>query len=46
MVRPIDQVPLSLSVEEVARCAGHEVLAEVNVNNALIVGDPGRIFGQ
>ncbi len=46
MVMPIEQVPISLSLEEVAVCAGHKVSMEVDNNNALIVGDLLGILGQ
>jgi len=46
MVRPIEYVPIRLSLEEVALHAGHEVLMEVNHNISLIAGDPRWILDQ
>ncbi len=39
MVKLIEWVPIHLHVEEVAMRAYREVFLEVDVNNALIVGD-------
>ncbi len=33
-----DEAPVHLSLEDIAMCAGHEVLIEVNYSFALIVG--------
>jgi hypothetical protein len=37
---PIDQAPISLSLDEVAQRSGHNVLVESDNKSALIVGDP------
>ncbi len=46
IVRPIDQAPICLSLEEVSVCADHQVLLEVDDNSGLIVGDLKGILGQ
>ncbi len=45
MARPIDYPPIHLSLEEATVQDGHEVLMEIVVNIALIVGDPVGILG-
>jgi hypothetical protein len=41
MVRSVDYTLILLSIEEVAMCAGHKVLVEIDDNCALIVGNTG-----
>ncbi len=45
MVGQKDYVLISLSLEEVAVHAGHEVSVEVDDNSAWAVGDPVEILG-
>jgi hypothetical protein len=45
-VRPIDKVPICLSIEEASVQGGHEVLKEVDDNGALIVANPQGILGR
>ncbi len=44
--RPLDLASFHVSLEEVTVCAGNEVLQEVNVDSALIVGGEWEIFGK
>ncbi len=45
MARPIHQAPIHPAMVEVAVRAGHDILMEVDDNNALIVGTTQGIFG-
>ncbi len=45
MVWPVDYDSIFLSLNEATVCAGHEVLAELDDNHALIDGDPQGILG-
>jgi hypothetical protein len=44
MVRPIDEDPICLSLEEVTVRAGHKFLVNIDVNNVPIVGHPQGIL--
>ncbi len=46
MVRPIDLASICLSLEEVAECAGREVLMKVVDNGMMMVGILQWILGQ
>ncbi len=46
IVRPIEQAPYCLSLEEVALCAGHKVLMEADDNLLPIIGDPHWILHE
>ncbi len=46
VVRPLYKHPICQPVEEVAVRAVRGVSAEVNINSALIAGDPQGILGQ
>jgi hypothetical protein len=46
MNRPMEQVPICMSLEKVDVRAGHDVLMEVDDNISLIVVNPHGIFDQ
>jgi hypothetical protein len=46
MVRPIEEAPIFTPPEEVAVCASHKVLMEVDDNILLIVVNPQGISNQ
>ncbi len=46
MVRPIEEAPICLYLEEVAVRAGHNVMIDVDANISLIIGNPHMILDQ
>jgi hypothetical protein len=46
MNRPIEQMPIHMSLEKVDVCAGHNVQMEVDDNISPIVVNPHGIFDQ